>query len=905
MTRSDDAGRDSRAQDEPISILVAAIRRINATLDLDTELDEVVESACVLTGARYGVIAIFDEEGTPQDPVFSGLTPEEQRDQLAWPGNAPLFEHLRSVAGPVRSADSRATSARSASTSPGRSPRPSRACRCATWRARADLEALVETSPVGVVVFDAKSGRPVSFNREMRRIVETLRMPGHPPEQLLEVLSFRRADGSVVSLSEFPLAQQLQTCDCLCAEEMVLSVPDGRSVKTLVDAAPAPAEGGDVGSVVVTVQDLAPLEEIERLRTEFLGLVSHELREPLAAIKGSAVTLLEEAPALDPAEMREFHRFIVEQADHMRGLVGDLLHAGRIEAGTLSVTPEALATADLVERARNTFLSGGARHAVVVDLPQVMADRQRIVQVLNNLLANAARHAPESSAIRVSAVRDDAHVAISVSDEGLGPSAGAAAAAFRKHAAPGGGGREDKTPGHGLGLAICKGLVEAHGGRIRAESAGAGRGTTVVFTVPVADEAGDQPPGAPPRPSRPHHGGDECSRILVVDDDPRILRPLREALTAEGYAPVVTGDHSELAHIPREEQPALGLLAVVLRRRHRADAADSRTLRPAGHLHLWLRPRRDPRESLRRRCRRLHRQAVLADQARRTGAGDATQARAARAVRDRCARDRLRELPRLGGGPCGGPHRDEFKLRRVLSLDARRVLPYGMLLRQVWGRRERGGANRVRVFVRSLRRKLGEDAERPRLDLQRARRGTPHAGSGRAMTLSTSSAVQERPADDRPSSGSGGRSRAGRPDPPGARVAGAGLPPQRGVGGPSWDGREAGLRRCGATRWPTAWVRTGCTARRSCRLGGGLRAAGGRPIRRDAARRVDDLVARPGLPVRLRPRGARAAEAALRAGRRGVASGEVNGTRDQQRVPRTGHSGVVGGATGGHVAATV
>ena len=136
-------------------------------------------------------------------------------------------------------------------------------------RARADLEALVETSPVGVVVFDAKSGRPVFFNREMRRIVESLRMPGHPPEQLLEVISFRRADGREVSLSEFPIAQQLNSGQTLRAEEVVLSVPDGRSVRTLINATPIPAEGDAIGSVVVTVQDLAPLDEIERMRTEF------------------------------------------------------------------------------------------------------------------------------------------------------------------------------------------------------------------------------------------------------------------------------------------------------------------------------------------------------------------------------------------------------------------------------------------------------------------------------------------------------------------------------------------------------------------------------------------------------------------------------------------------------------
>ena len=149
----------------------------------------------------------------------------------------------------------------------------------------------------------------------------------------------------------------------------------GRSVRMLVNATPIRAEGDEVRSVVVTMQDLAPLDEIERLRTEFLGLVSHELREPLTAVKGSADTLLEEGARLDRAEMREFHRIIAEQARHMRGLIGDLLDAGRIDSGTLSVAPEPSELAALVEEARSTFLGAGGAHAVRVDLPLGRASR--------------------------------------------------------------------------------------------------------------------------------------------------------------------------------------------------------------------------------------------------------------------------------------------------------------------------------------------------------------------------------------------------------------------------------------------------------------------------------------------------------------------------------------------------
>ena len=192
------------------------------------------------------------------------------------------------------------------------------------------------------------------------------------------------------------------------------------------------------------MQDLAPLDEIERMRTEFLGLVSHELRGPLAAIKGSATTLLEDS-ALDPAELREFHRIIAEQADRMHALVRDLLDAGRIDSGTLSVAPEPSELVELVEQARSTFLGGGGRHGIVVDLPaalpRVMADRRRIVQVLNNLLANAARHAPESSPIRIAAVREGAQVAVAVADEGHGLAPELLPQLFDKHAGGGDVGR--------------------------------------------------------------------------------------------------------------------------------------------------------------------------------------------------------------------------------------------------------------------------------------------------------------------------------------------------------------------------------------------------------------------------------------------------------------------------------
>ncbi len=755
MAESDDLKRENEALRTRSATLNAAILRISVSLDLDTVLREVADSARALTSARYGLIATVDEAGAPRDFVTSGLTPEEHQRVLDWPDGLRLFEHMRDLPGPLR-VDDLPGLIQSLGYDPGlvwsqtmqATPMHHRGEYVGTFylagkegeaftdedeevlvlfasqaaaaianadahraeqRARADLEALIDTSPVGVVVFDAQSGRVVSINREARCIVERLRMPGHPAEQLLEVMSFRRADGSAVSLSGLSIDRLLQSGETMRAEEVVLSVPDGRSVRTLVNATPIRTEDGAVASLVITVQDLAPLDEIERLRTEFLGLVSHELREPLAAIKGSATTLLEDSAALDPAEMREFHRIIVAQSGHMRGLISDLLDAGRIDSGSLSVAPEPSELAELVERARDTFVGGGGRHGIVVDLPvglpRAMADRRRIVQVLNNLFANAARHAPESSPVRVAAVREGGHVEVSVADEGRGVAPELLPRLFDKHAG------EGSKAGYGLGLAICKGLVEAHGGRIRAESPGPGLGTTVTFTLPVAGEGGAEAAQDP----LPGRQPGERVRILVVDDDPRTLRSVRDTLSAAGYAPLVTGEPGELAHIIRSEKPRLVLLDLVMPGKdgialmeevpelsdlpvifisgYGRDETVAAALE-AGAADYIVKPF-SPTELVARVRAALRRHEepqpfVLGD----------------------LAIDYGRRRVSVGGTPVDLTA-TEFELLRVLALDAGRVVTYETLLRRVWDGRDSADANLVRIFVRTLRQKLGEDAADP------------------------------------------------------------------------------------------------------------------------------------------------------------------------------------------------
>ena len=766
MNETSEPRQEIEALRERISALSAAVLRISASLDVTTVLQEAADSACALTAARYGIITTIDEAGEVREFVTSGFTPDEQRQFVDWPDGPKLFAHFRDLPGPIRLTDLPAL-VRSLGFSPDlmRSKTfqgtPMRyrgvhvgnfflaekegapaftdedeeilvlfASQAATAianarahrderRARADLEALIETSPVGVVVFDAKSGRPVSVNREARRIAEGLRTAGRTAEELVDVMSFRRGDGREVSLGEFPIAEQLGTCETVRGEEVELSVPDGRSVRTLINATPIPAEGGGIGSVVVTLQDLAPLEELERLRAEFLGLVSHELRAPLTSIMGSAATLLEESADLDPAEMHEFHRIIQEQAGHMRGLIGDLLDAGRIEAGTLSVTPEPSEVTALVDRARNTFLSGGGRHTVRIDLPQdlppVMADRRRIAQVLNNLIANAASHSPVSSPIQVSAKRDGVHVSISVSDEGRGIAPRQLPHLFRKYAGTAGGG-ERATLGTGLGLVICKGLVEAHGGRIRAESAGLGQGSRFTFTLPAVEDTREgEAPRSGRRSADPPSDPREPTRILVVDDDPKTLRYVRDILSGAGYAPLVTGDHAELSHIIRTENPRLVLLDLMLPGTDGIALMES--VPELADLPVVFISGYGRDETVARALK-----AGAADYVVKPFSPTELIARVEAALR-RVARPEPFELGALAihyeshrvtvAGREVTLTATEYELLRVLSLNAGRVVTYEALLRQVWGGREAGDMDLIRNFVKKLRAKLGEDAANP------------------------------------------------------------------------------------------------------------------------------------------------------------------------------------------------
>ncbi len=759
MNKSNKADSEIQALRERLSRLSAAVLCVNSSLDLDTVLHEILASTRDLAGARYGVITTIDEAGQPQDFVTSGFTPDEERLLMAWSPALRFFEHVRDLPGPLRLTDLPAyirsigytpdpMMAKTFQATPMRhrgghvgtfflagkqgghgftdedeeilvlfaSQAAAAIANARTYRdeqrARSNLEALIDISPVGVVVFDAKTGQPVSFNREARRIVEGLRTPGHGVEQLAEVMTCRFSDGHEVNLSEFPMKRVIDEAVTMRAEEVVLSVPDGRRITMLINSAPIHSAGGAVESMVVTMQDLAPFQELNRLRAEFLGMVSHELRAPLVAIKGSAATVLGTSRVLDRTEMQQFFRIIEVQADHMDNLISDLLDAGRIDSGMLSVDSKPVQVSELVEQARTTFLSGGGRQTIRIDLPldlpRVMADEQRIVQVLNNLFSNASVYAPESSVIHVGAVRDGVYVAISVTDEGQGVAPEQLPYLFQKYT--GGGGR---PRGVGLGLAICKGLVEAHGGRIRAENAGPGQGTRFTFTIPLVEEAGTDSMKVPPHRQRTD---ERKPLVLAVDDDPQFLGHVRATLNDAGFHLLTTGNPNEVSDLIDEHDPHLVLLDLLLPEMDgielmqqvpaladrpviflSAYGRDETVVRALemGAVDYIVKPF-SPMELVARIQTALRKSYVFPE----------TFQSGALMINYEERRVTVRDVPvELTA--------IEYNLLRFLSANAGRVVTYETLLRRVWRVEGDVDRRRVRAFVKKLRDKLGDDADNP------------------------------------------------------------------------------------------------------------------------------------------------------------------------------------------------
>jgi two-component system, OmpR family, sensor histidine kinase KdpD len=240
--------------------------------------------------------------------------------------------------------------------------------------------------------------------------------------------------------------------------------------------------------------------EAERLRTALLSSLSHDMRTPLGAITGAASSLLEDHGALADATRRDLLTAILEEAQRMNRLIGNLLDMIRVETGALEVQRDWQPLEEVVGVALIRLEERLKGHPVQVslpaDLPLLWIDGLLVEQVFVNLLENAAKYTPAGTAIEISAAAADGQVTVTVADRGPGFAPGEEARVFEKFYRVPGAVPEGSGGGVGLGLTICRGILTAHGGRIWAENRPGG-GAVFRFTLPLATRVPEGVPGEP------------------------------------------------------------------------------------------------------------------------------------------------------------------------------------------------------------------------------------------------------------------------------------------------------------------------------------------------------------------------------------------------------------------------
>ncbi len=353
------------------------------------------------------------------------------------------------------------------------------------------LRAIIDNSADGIMILDAEC-RVEVINRTLSRMtgwpVEKAR--GKPGHAVLHLENASEPDPCVQMEKGIPFKEQIY-------REGDIVRPSKPRITVGVTYTPVFDEAGELQYIIVNVNDITRFREAEEMKSTFISVISHELKTPVALIKGYAATLRREDVQWDMDTIREGLQIIEEEADRLTHLIDNLLDASRIQAGGLKLEFEEVDLKEVIKRVVDGFQVQTAAHQIVIDvpddLPPVWADRERIRQVLDNLLSNAIKYSPEGGVIRVGAWANTHEVTVYVADQGIGIPEEEQPYLFERFY------RVDtslrrKTKGAGLGLFLAKALVEAHGGRIWVHSK-PGEGSTFFFTLPIA--------GAPRENDRP------------------------------------------------------------------------------------------------------------------------------------------------------------------------------------------------------------------------------------------------------------------------------------------------------------------------------------------------------------------------------------------------------------------
>jgi PAS domain S-box-containing protein len=410
---------------------------------------------------------------------------------------------------------------------------------------RRQLAALLEAAPVGIVVADA-AGALVRVNAEHRKA-----WGNHPMTSGLDNYGEWQgwwADGSEkhgqrLQAGEWTLARALagEAAPRQVIEIASFDPPHVRRI-LLNSGAPIRGEGGEIIGAVAAQMDITDrvkaeeaLRQADRKKDEFLAMLAHELRNPLAPITSAAAIL--SSPGVDAATVRRTSAIIARQARHMTGLIDDLLDVSRVTRGRVDLATTELdlkdIIADAIEQVRP--LVEKHQHRLLVQLAPapaiVLGDRKRLVQVMTNLLSNAAKYTPHGGAIDVLLEAEDDVLAVTVRDNGIGMTPELIADAFELFS-QGKRGLDRSQGGLGIGLALVKSLLQLHGGTVGVHSDGPDRGSSFVVRLPAVARGAR---GAVGRPALAAGGAPESLRIGIVDDNEDAAATLSMFLQSFGH----------------------------------------------------------------------------------------------------------------------------------------------------------------------------------------------------------------------------------------------------------------------------------------------------------------------------------------------------------------------------------
>ncbi len=350
------------------------------------------------------------------------------------------------------------------------------------------LAAIFQHSAEGILTVDSAL-RIIDFNPAMEHLT------GWRESEVLgrfyfEVLRPKDRQGNDLGLEDSPILQTFAGREVV-NREMVLSARDGQRFDVSVTASCVYSAKGEPMNGILNVRDVTRERQQEEQRSTFISVISHELQTPIAIIKGYASTLARVDATLDPQALHARLAAIEEEADRLNKLVGNLLYASRIQAGGILMDIAPLDLLPFVESVTRRLQAKSPEVEVTLDIPEnlppVMADRDRIEEVLQNLLDNAVKYSPRQRAVTITGSATSEEVIVSISDTGMGISLRDQEQIFDRFQRVG-----DQSarslPGAGLGLYICRAIVEAHGGRIWVEST-LRQGSTFSFSLPREEKA--------------------------------------------------------------------------------------------------------------------------------------------------------------------------------------------------------------------------------------------------------------------------------------------------------------------------------------------------------------------------------------------------------------------------------